>query len=154
MEWKKISILKKNKGGNAFILFFPFETTFIKVIYESRPKNFTTIVSQCQEQKYKKLHKMRCPELYNIPIDKIITLCYTTIRKNKEGSPMKLDNYIRVHLYSDKTGFTVECYRVPVWLLDSGVCKYACRVAKRDFPEMAYLGWEYMPPDYCPNAVN
>lgn len=67
---------------------------------------------------------------------------------------MKLDKYIGVHLYSDKTGFVVEYYRVPLWLLDAGVCDYACRVAKRDFPEKAYLGWEYMPPDNYHKAVN
>ena len=68
----------------AAFLLFTFEITFIKVNCVSPPKNFTTMVNQCQEQKYKKLYKMRCPELYNLSIDKILMLCYTTIRKRKE----------------------------------------------------------------------
>lgn len=57
---------------------------------------------------------------------------------------MKFDKNIGVRLYSDETGFTVEFYKVPRGLSDLALGEYARRVAKRDYPESAYLGWEDM----------
>lgn len=67
---------------------------------------------------------------------------------------MKADKYIGVHLYSDETGFTAEYYRVPLWLRDAGISEYACRVAKRDYPDSDYLGWEDMRTNNYHKAVN
>lgn len=67
---------------------------------------------------------------------------------------MKADKYIGVRLYSDETGFTVEYYKVPRGLGDLALGEYAYRVAKRDYPESGYLGWEDMQQNNYHKPVN